>query len=81
MSRITYNPMTSEKANIEYWDEIDNACANFVKAFIKNFAVSNAYLDEQDVLEISTEIREKILEELQRYGVDTGTAFPTIYAD
>lgn len=66
-----------KKANMAYWDEIDNTSEEFVTAFLSHSATSEQ-LDEDKVLEIGKEVTEFMLSKLKEYGVDTDKAYPYV---
>jgi len=66
-----------KKANMAYWDEIDNTSEEFVTTFLSHSATSEQ-LDEDEVLEIGKEVTEFMLSKLKEYGIDTDKAYPYV---
>ncbi len=69
--------ISDKKANMAYWDEIDNTSEEFVTAFLSH-SVTSEQLDEDEVLEIGKEVTEFMLSKLREYGINTDTAYPYV---
>lgn len=70
-------PESNKKANMAYWDEIDDLSEEYVRSLCK-YAVTN--IDVDDVaLEIGKSVTEHVLEKLKELlDVNTDEAFPYV---
>lgn len=65
---------TDKKANVEYWDKIDDTISEFAEKMI-NFSQSD--MKSADIVDLTSDIREAVIAILNAYGGD----FPYVDED
>ena len=77
--------LEDKKANVEFWDEIDDLAIDYLERFLEKGHVptpdEGIDCDQDIVVGIAKSIVETTLEELKEVGIDTDKHYPYVDCD